>query len=351
MQPIGPALQKRRYGLATGQIVGVAIALNIVIDDDAVGQADIGGRDQCGFGFGSAFLVSDQGIAPGQINGADDFDGIGDYVRVPDAASLQFGEGSFTAEAWIYPRSVPDVNGVRIVNNRGIGMSGNYPGWQLKIEDAGGGNWVFARSSIDDAAGNYQRYDGTNTYPYNQWYRLVMAYEADNELIFYVNGDLDGTLFIGPYGSITNSLPTVIGASLANAGVELPSGDQLFDGIIDEVRLSNLARSDDWILTSYTNQNAPDFFSQRGGLELEPCEGDFDCDGDVDGSDARDFKQDFGRSIFLNPCESGNPCQGDYTCDGDVDGGDAIIFKADFGRSSYKEPCPACVGGEWCAYP
>ena len=178
-----------------------------------------------------------------------------------------------------------------------------------------------------------------------------MVYDADNELRFYVNGDLDGTLTIGPYGDITNSLPTVIGASLANEGVELPSGDQLFDGLIDEVRLSNLARSDDWIVTSYTNQNAPGSFSQRGGLELEPCEGDFDCDGDVDGSDALKFKLDFGRSQYSNTCESGNPCDGDFTCDGDVDGGDALIFKADFGRSNYMEPCPACVVGEWCAYP
>lgn len=298
---------------------------------------------------GTTVVVSDQGTT-GMINGADDFDGIGDYVRVPDAASLQFGEGSFTAEAWIYPESAPDVNGVRIVNNRGIGLAGAYPGWQLKIEDSGG-NWVVGRSAIDDAADNYQRYDGTTPYLYNQWYRLVMVYEADNELRFYVNSALDGTLPIGPYGDITNSLPTVIGASLANEGVELASGDQLFDGIIDEVRLSNLARSDDWIVTSYTNQSAPGSFSQTGGLELEPCEGDFDCDGDVDGSDAQDFKGDFGRSQFLNPCESGNSCDGDFTCDGDVDGGDAILFKADFGRSIFLEPCPACVVGEWCTYP
>jgi len=32
------------------------------------------------------------------------------------------------------------------------------------------------------------------------------------------------------------------------------------------------------------------------------CEGNFDCDGDVDGSDASKFKEDFGRSIFINQC-------------------------------------------------
>ena len=80
------------------------------------------------------------------------------------------------------------------------------------------------------------------------------------------------------------------------------------------------------------------------------CEGDFDRDNDVDGSDATTFKTDFGRSIFANPCESGNTCNGDFDCDGDTDGTDARIFKGDFGRSSFNSPCPACAVEEWCSY-
>ena len=78
-------------------------------------------------------LVADQGAA-GSIDGADDFDGAGNYIRVPDASSLQFGEGSFTVEAWINPRSIPDGGGARIVNTRGTGGGGAYAGWQLKIQ-------------------------------------------------------------------------------------------------------------------------------------------------------------------------------------------------------------------------
>jgi len=80
------------------------------------------------------------------------------------------------------------------------------------------------------------------------------------------------------------------------------------------------------------------------------CEGDFDRDNDVDGTDASDFKLDFGRSAFNNPCASGNPCNGDFDCDGDADGTDARIFKEDFGRSSFNSPCPACTVQEWCSY-
>jgi hypothetical protein len=80
------------------------------------------------------------------------------------------------------------------------------------------------------------------------------------------------------------------------------------------------------------------------------CEGDFACDGDVDGSDASTFKSDFGRSVIVHPCIDRDTCNGDFSCDGDVDGTDASLFKSDFGRSSIQNPCPGCVQGEWCGY-
>ena len=63
-----------------------------------------------------------------------------------------------------------------------------------------------------------------------------------------------------------------------------------------------------------------------------PCEGDFDHDGDVDGSDLAVFAADFGRT----DCGSGPPCEGDFDGDGDVDVSDMAVFAADFGRTN----CP-----------
>jgi hypothetical protein len=211
-------------------------------------------------------VVTDQ-AATGSIDGADEFDGTDDYVRVPDAASLQFGEGSFTAEVWINPRSVPDSGGARIVNNRGTGAGGSYPGWQLKIKDQAG-NWRFSDASIDNATGNYKPYEGSTTYAYNQWYQVVMVYDADSELRFYVNGVLDGNRPVGAYGSISNTLPTVIGASIADGGSEAGDDRQFFDGIIDEVRVSDIVRGSGWISTSYNNQQDPSGFAAVGNVQL-----------------------------------------------------------------------------------
>ena len=81
------------------------------------------------------------------------------------------------------------------------------------------------------------------------------------------------------------------------------------------------------------------------------CEGNFDSDQDVDGTDAATFKADFGRSVFKTPCATGDACNGDFNCDADVDGTDAALFKADFGRGSGLNPCASLTTVPWCVYP
>ena len=63
---------------------------------------------------------------------------------------------------------------------------------------------------------------------------------------------------------------------------------------------------------------------------LPVCEGDFDDDVDVDGSDLAVFAADFGRTDCAGECE------GDFDNDGDVDGSDLAVFAADFGKTD----CP-----------
>jgi hypothetical protein len=63
-----------------------------------------------------------------------------------------------------------------------------------------------------------------------------------------------------------------------------------------------------------------------------PCEGNFDGDNDVDGSDLAVFAADFGRT----DCGTGAPCEGNFDGDNDVDGSDLAVFAADFGRTD----CP-----------
>ena len=62
---------------------------------------------------------------------------------------------------------------------------------------------------------------------------------------------------------------------------------------------------------------------------IQTCNGDFDIDGDVDGTDLAVFAADFGRTN----CNSGPVCEGDFDKDGDVDGSDLAAFAVNFGRT------------------
>ena len=79
------------------------------------------------------------------------------------------------------------------------------------------------------------------------------------------------------------------------------------------------------------------------------CEGNFDCDGDVDTDDIRAFLLDFGRNPYNDPCTN-DWCNGDFNCDGGVASDDLTKMLEDFGRNRYNNPCPDCVGGNWCSY-
>jgi hypothetical protein len=62
------------------------------------------------------------------------------------------------------------------------------------------------------------------------------------------------------------------------------------------------------------------------------CPGDFENDGDVDGSDLAVFAADFGRT------DCSGDCEGDFDIDGDVDGSDLAVLAADFGRTDCTAP-------------
>ncbi len=60
------------------------------------------------------------------------------------------------------------------------------------------------------------------------------------------------------------------------------------------------------------------------------CQGDFDKDRDVDGSDLAVFSSDFGR------VDCNGDCEGDFDNDADVDGTDLAAFSANFGQTNCR---------------
>ena len=130
-----------------------------------------------------------------------------------------------------------------------------------------------------------------------------------------------------------------------------PDGGTCTEG--DTFKITQPCSSDiDCGIDGFCSMNQEDTDEDSIGDACHFCEGDFQCDLDVDGLDAATFKQDYGRSIFLNPCTNNSLCNGDFDCDNDCDGTDAARFKADFSRNPlHPNPCPPCEVGIWCVYP
>jgi FtsP/CotA-like multicopper oxidase with cupredoxin domain len=116
-------------------------------------------------------------------------------------------------------------------------------------------------------------------------------------------------------------------------GVQLPAGKTV-DAILAPTATGRFPIYD--AAHHLTNNGTPAMGGMLAYLLIEAgapvCPGDFDGDGDVDGTDLAVFAADFGRT----DCGIPTTCPGDFNNDGDVDGSDLAIFAADFGRTD----CP-----------
>jgi hypothetical protein len=162
------------------------------------------------------------------------FDGIDDYVVVPDAPSLDMTNG-FTVAAWIYLEEY--VEWASVVTKGGL------------PNDAGDANNYTIHQSGPDGGGNpdfgtefgHLRFTGctalptplpesNSIIPLNEWHFIAVTFNGTT-LRFYLDGKLDGQQAIsGPL--CTNDEPLHI-------GVDFPGGDEYWHGLIDELRIWN----------------------------------------------------------------------------------------------------------------
>ena len=118
-----------------------------------------------------------------------------------------------------------------------------------------------------------------------------------------------------------------------------PGAGTCTSGLIGGACMNNSDCGTDGFCSRAQEDTCPSFGNTYGNAC--ECEGNFDRDQDVDGTDGFFFKGDFGRYPIKNPCTDYTPCYGDFEADGDVDGTDAKKFKEDFGRSPGKNICPS----------
>lgn len=179
----------------------------------------------------------------GIISNADSFDGVDDYIetyKYPDELGIG-NKGEKTISAWVNTRQFAD-NGIFEFGQdatRGycsLRTDSNDDSWVL---DLGNSFILFCYPSLNEWVYFVVKFDGT-----------CLQLLVDGKLLFEIEINLN----------IGNTITFKIG---------LGNNNGLFDGIIDEVRLSTIARSDEWILTEYQNQRYPNSFYTVSNQETD----------------------------------------------------------------------------------
>ena len=182
----------------------------------------------------------------GKISNARNFSGA-QYIDAGGKSVLNITGTALTLEAWIYANPWS----ANIWENTIIGKDTGTSGYNIR----GGSNdlsFIFA-----DGVDWYVAETTSNPMSATTWYHVVGRYNG-TRLQDFING--------------APVLSTASTANIVNGNTNLTIGNgydmaRYFTGRIDEVRVSNLARSDTWISTEYNNQNRPDLFISVGADE------------------------------------------------------------------------------------
>ncbi len=198
------------------------------------------------------WFMSEKKQVAGKFDNALSFDGVNDKVltsSVPSAAVTEL-----TVEAWVYIDQYNTASAVStpIVSDWNIWNGTNQKGYSLKTYSTGGNlKWVF---SVCDDDSTYHDVnldilpiaDFITKYPEDNWYHIVGVFKGGTYQRLYVNGVLGSQAGT----SATQMVPeTAAPTYLGYTGI----GSGYLNGKIDEVRISNVARTSEQILASYTD--------------------------------------------------------------------------------------------------
>lgn len=184
--------------------------------------------------------------ATGQIDGAGSFaSASSQYVDFGQGASLY--PTAITISTWAKATTL--TNGYSALVSS---VQGNSQYYQLFVKSTGKiAVYVKATADVD--------YDGSgsNTLSTGTWYYVAVTYDSSAGLVGYINASSDQT--VAANGNLaTGFIPTV---TIAN---DAGTAGRFWNGVIDEVRISSIARSANWITTEYNNQSSPSTFYSLG---------------------------------------------------------------------------------------
>lgn len=173
---------------------------------------DIFGENHAEIAGGAPKLVD------GKIEGALEFDGVVDFIQLPDMGNSE----TVTVEIWLKAYSFPQYAGLVSAPTSDAGMV------HFKIRDSG--------AVSVDKRDNANSLDSPPVILEEWVHALFTCDTSKDEVSLYVNGELIGT-------DISGATPV----NMTGLMIGREKGDRYFHGVLDEVRIYNRVLSEDEI--------------------------------------------------------------------------------------------------------
>ncbi len=209
----------------------------------------------------------------GQMGEARSFNGSGNSVAWSDTAFNFDYDDSFTFHYW---------QKTAVGGDFPIAKGNSSNGYRVGTEGDGD---ISVFMKVSGASGQIRRRVDAFTGD-DIWHHVVITYNGSRDvsgLKVYVDGSEPTTQGSGNGVNAGDSMATTFVFYLGrNSG----STKYWYAGALDEVRISNTARSADWIETSYINQNSPsNYYTVGSEEELVIAPGDASGDGVINNDD------------------------------------------------------------------
>ena len=195
--------------------------------------------------------------AAGQIGRGRSFDGANDQITVANSSSLDITGNQITLEAWVNA-PVPNSDDSPFLMKA---STGNQEAYMLGID--GGAATSNVNTRIYNGSSLFR--DDSGNIPNNTWTHVVFTYDGS------LGSNPRKTVYVNGTSVATHNADGNIASNTADLSIGKRVNSRYFEGILDELRISNTVRSADWITTEYNNQNAPGSFITVGTAEANPC--------------------------------------------------------------------------------
>ena len=130
------------------------------------------------------------GFAPIYGTGSLEFDGSGDYLKIPQNDDLELGSGDYTIECWVNISAAASVGGIF---SKGLPSTLNTSTWSLEFNTTN--NYV---SWYVQAASTSYIITGSQNIKTSKWIHIAVT-RSGNDTKLFVNGVQDGSTYTGGY--------------------------------------------------------------------------------------------------------------------------------------------------------